>query len=790
MHESERDAATSLMMPGMKITDSYVIGEVDDSQIPYLQQKGLMIQSIDDKDVVSPGKRPSAVETPGRVSEPAPGVWRSTVRDDLSPVEVSTFNVDAQIDSIDENKPNYYLIGIRGPILESWRNSLTDLGVKLLEYVPRNNYTAKLTPQQARSIKELTFVKFVRVYDSKDTGPVNTRRAPRPLPPKLARNAERRARFRPPPRLAGSVEMKAIQYDIRLHTQDDSSKVMEWLQKKKIIVAGTGKRKIRIYLPENSETLLKLRELPEVASIEEYVPPKFTNDLSRIAIGIDTKDSPVNPNQNIRQTGDGQIVGVADSGLDISHPDFAGRIRNVVALGRPGDLSDPEGHGTHVAGSIVGTGTASGGEIRGIAPDALLVFQSLLDAEGNLYLPVDLGELFEDAYAEGARIHNNSWGANTKSMYTANSTEVDAFIEEHQDMLIVIAAGNDGTAATAADRRHSNKGFVDWLSIGSPASSKNALTVGACRSSRASGGYSTMTYGSAADFFGRFPDPPIAIEKISGNPECMAAFSSRGPVDDRRIKPDIVAPGTDIASIKSSIAAQRKFWGAYPGYNNHYAFLGGTSMATPLVTGCAALVREYYIKVKNHHSPSAALVKATLINGARWLTGPDAVADNVYPPNYHQGFGCIYMPYTIPNDSEPDLKLEFIDTWRTNQQNATRFYETGNKIRVAITDAGSPWLRICLCWTDPPGRAVQNQLNVFVEHIPTKKKWTGNQNRKKDINTMYDPDNNVQIVHLQNSEPGQYIIQVQATNLARPPQDYALVVTGNLLSPLTYYSAS
>ncbi len=735
MH-NEEEAAALAKMTNVERTESYVLGDINSGDIPALQKKGLIIQVLEEE--------PEA-ETMGKDMEPVPG---ATLRRELGgPPSKAPSPAAAR------RKPGFYLIRLTGPLLESWRQQLQQLKVQLLEHVPRNNYTARLTSGQVKSVEALPFVSEVRLYSTEDTGPAS------------AKGLEETP-------ATGAARM--VTYDLRLHRSRDLQRVRDWLEQHGVSIAGASGRKIRLYLLENSDLPYEIAALPEVAILEEYIPPRLHNQVARELLGLDSAPQP-DPGSNLTQTGEGQTVAVADTGLDDRHPDFKGRIMRVVARGRLFNGNDPHGHGTHVAGSVLGDGAASGGLIRGTAPRARLFFQSLLDANGELGgLPLDLNELFEEAYRAGARIHNNSWGAATRSMYTSSSIEVDEFVSRRRDMLVVISAGNEGQAAL---RLNSQLGFVDWLSIGSPASSKNALTVGASRSSRTTGGYATLTWGEA--WPESFPDAPIAAERVSGNSEGLAAFSSRGPCDDHRIKPDVVAPGTDIGSVKSALAPLWNFWGPYPG-QPQYAFMGGTSMAAPLVSGCAALIREYYAKERKH-KPSAALLKATLINGTRWLTAPDAVADHATLPNYHQGFGCVYLPWTIPNPATPQLKLEFVDTWKTKPM---RFARSGQRFRFRIAVGSETWLRICLAWTDLPARALQNNLNLFVEHVDTKQKWMGNADLPLSLK-IPDPDNNVEVLRLDHPAPGEYLIQISATNLLKGPQDFALVVSGGLSSTLT-----
>ena len=139
MHEAEREAA-KVRMKDSEVTESYIIGEIDPVDIPALRAAGLIIETLEE--------RPQ-VETPGREWEVLPGVRHRALAE---PTRRRLAEAP-----LDLTKPNFYLIQLAGPILEQWRDRLTALKVDLLEYIPRNNYTAKLTPEQVRDVSALPF---------------------------------------------------------------------------------------------------------------------------------------------------------------------------------------------------------------------------------------------------------------------------------------------------------------------------------------------------------------------------------------------------------------------------------------------------------------------------------------------------------------------------------------------------------------------------------------------------------------------------------------------------------
>ncbi len=491
-----------------------------------------------------------------------------------------------------------------------------------------------------------------------------------------------------------------------------------------------------------------MAKIDEVRHIEEFVPRQLFNN---VALGILNAEK---THTTVNLQGENQVVAVADTGFDKGsttnvHPAFTDRVVKLYPLGRS-TANDPNGHGTHVAGSVLGDGKSEtmGGPIRGSAPKAKLVFQSILDRQGELGgLPDDLNNLFKVPYEnDGARVHTNSWGGPAFGRYTIDSQQVDQFVWEHRDMVICFAAGNDGVDING-------NGVIDNGSIGAPGTAKNCITVGATENHRPeqSKPYST---------FGRYRVEPIASDGWSNNAEGMAAFSSRGPTRNERIKPDVVAPGTAILSTRSRDAQIDSFFGTST--DPLYAFLPGTSMATPLVAGCAAVVREYF-QTEQKQQPSAALVKAMLINGAKDIVGQYVPSETGEIPNFSEGFGRVDLAATVGprGDNERVIFKDEATALDTGEE---------EKTEVEVSESDS-LVKVTLVWTDFPGEALQNDLDLIVR-TPDGQERHGN---LPPSSTEFDRRNNVEQVVLTDVPAGKVEIVVRAYRIISP-QSYALVV--------------
>lgn len=466
-------------------------------------------------------------------------------------------------------------------------------------------------------------------------------------------------------------------------------------------------------------------------------------------------------------TGRGNVVGYGDTGMDKGdendlHADFQGQIRGMFAVATfGGTKADPHSHGTHVAGSIAGNGADSNGLVRGAGYGAQLVAQGMWSTVFNNILVPNLTNMFTQAYQNGARVHSNSWGApRSNGRYDNMSKLVDEFAFANPTFLPVFAAGNDG-----AD--NNRDGVIDEGTVSSPGTAKNALTVGASKNYLLQGGIqrpmSQLRNGTS-----KWGVEPIASSRLSEDARGMAAFSSRGPTQDRRIKPDVVAPGTNIVAARSRHESAGTGWGTF---GTSYLYMGGTSMATPLTSGAAAVVREFLQQQTGRTEVSAALLKATLVNSAFDLfPGQFGLRDQgqeqpTTRPNNHQGFGMVTMR-SLMNGT---VNYAFHDETAGLATNESREYQVQAR-------AGAP-LRVTMVYTDAAGsagaqRTLVNDLDMEIRD-PNGTVVYANHGRSADR------VNNVETIDIEGAAAGVYSVTVRGHNVPRGQngrQPYALVI--------------
>lgn len=489
-----------------------------------------------------------------------------------------------------------HIVQFAGPPFSEWVEEIEKLGARRVERAGKYGLYIHADPALTEKITQLPFVTMVH-----------------PLEPG----------WKLDPRLKRLPAGKVEQIDLAVFPSDA-------VQEVSAAVSSMGGLHVRTETPPAGRTdqgahvvveieptrALELAHLPDVRAVA-WLPPVGVEGERESQIQAENLDGAAAPDSapvtgyaafltgvgGIGADGTGVTVSIVDSGIDVGannnatgHLDL--RQRQVAFIDYNGVPTDQNGHGTHVAGIAIGNGATGLTEApapgdflwgEGAAPGASFVGQSVAHpvnpAGGSFSIP-GAPTLTTDAVTNGASVQNNSWGGSGSAQaYTSREAAYDLLVRDAdaatnilEQLTIVFAAGNAG-------------GLPE--TINDPAAAKNVITVGNSLTRRIGTGY--------------------ASDDIRG----LKGSSSRGPASGGRIKPDVVAPGTDVSSARSS-ACNRP---AIPNTNNQYVSLSGTSMSAPHVTGACAVLIDWWRDRTGGATPSPAMLKALLINGAEDMVG-------------------------------------------------------------------------------------------------------------------------------------------------------------------------
>ncbi len=682
--------------------------------------------------------------------------------------------------------PGFWMVQFIGPTQETWLDTLQAAGLERVAYLPNQAYVVwGEQPAQtlAQLASEYAFIQWNGPYLSEYR-----------LAPDL-RDA--------------NLEDKEVDVAVQIYPHPDADQAVQRLEELAAqvyqpatqVVAGFTTLILR--LP--AHVLTEVAAWTEVFNIKSWGAPEMQDEAQgQVLAGnltiFNGQTRPSGPgylewlnSKGFPTDSDAYpIVDVVDDGIDqgnaaaVLHSDFytygaSSSSDRIIALANCTKDSSPNGingHGNLNAGIVGGYNNRSGFPFEdsagfqyglGISPYGRLagtkIFQNSktfdLSQCGNNYSGVSAA-----SYANGASISSNSWGSSSSlGGYTVSAQTYDQLTRDassapgNQPMLHIFSAGNSGATAD---------GNIHTKSITPPGTAKNVLTVGATDGIRDLDTVDGCGYAA------------------TGSSDDIASFSSRGPTADNRVKPDLMAPGVHIQGPASQ---DPLFNGSsvcgnpdrtlryYPiGAQTLYTWSTGTSHAAPAVAGAAQLTYEYYKRALHPGStPSPAMLKALLINSARYLTG-DSAGDTLPSPN--QGWGSANLGMLFDNVQRYTLDQTYL------------FTRSGNELSVqgGVVDPSKPF-RVSLVWTDAPGTTSGNayvndlDLEVLINGQTYKGNFFNGANSAQ--GGSYDPANNVENVFLPAGQSGSFKVRVIARNIAGDgvpgnssslDQDFALVI--------------
>ena len=743
----------------------------------------------------------------------------------------------------------HYLIQFTGPIRREWIDTIKQMEVDFPGeyYIPNHAMVARAPSDIVDKILGLKFVQWIGEYKPA------YRISPALLNPQKAEVGTNMFGFTVNFDKPGTIMLMVHVFD----GEDWRPVVDSIIAMGGEILSHTnntagGPNFIRARIPEDKSIDISkaIANMEQVFWVERYYQPRILNAWTRwinqssntTGMGDATNTGwYAQLDTSINQTpiyahglfGQGQVVGESDTGIDWDNPwwyetssdmnfndpgvDYSGpdgtKIKGYQKLSDDHDgqsnnetsTGGSSGHGTHTSTTICGDslwhdprsdGILARGD--GMAPLAKMAFQDISTTPSNSGsesldgIPSDLDTLFLWAYNAGARIHSNSWGSSSSS-YTTDAMNCDKFMWNHKDFLIFFAMGNAGP---------------DSNTIGSPATAKNIVSVGATQSGagcnvEATGQESTVWQnpGDTEDRYGYNG----GAWKQDGIPdddyETVAWFSSHGPSDEGLLKPEIcTAGGHMIFSGWSTGSTSDGPW-ADPAAPNtgatsngtYLCQMGGTSMATPAAAGLAVLVREYYTEgwypsgSKNSDdafTPSGALIKATMIASTRnmtgYYTGDSGDKDtHVDIPTNGQGWGMVVLDDALYFSGDTMGLLVYdsltVDQGGTNVHTFTAGNRCDLKVVMAYTDYYG---------TQSSSDPLVNDLDLKVDVDGTE--YLGNVFSGGYSTTGGSPDNinptEVVLIPKSSLSSGKSSITVKVigTEESHTPQPFALVITGDV----------